>query len=163
MSTDENDTDSIIPVLAPAPVTAAVELPEPPKNITALNPLCTVGRRKAAQARSRLCPGEGKFHVNGKTLDAYFPLEIDRTAAARPFAMVGALKKYDVRINVKGGGPSGQAFAISLALARAISIMEPVNMRQLRVAGLLTRDARVKERKKYGRRGARRGFQFSKR
>lgn len=151
------------PAAAANATPAAATLPEPPKDITAANPLCTVGRRKAAQARSRMWPGEGKIQVNGKGLDAYFSIDIDRFNAVRPLALVGAAKRYDFRVKVTGGGPSGQANAIALAFARAISIMEPANMRALREAGLLTRDARVKERKKYGRRGARRGFQFSKR
>jgi small subunit ribosomal protein S9 len=163
MSTDEAavETETVTTVIAPAPV--AAPLPEPPKNITARNPLCTVGRRKAAQARARIHPGEGKVSVNGRTLENYFSLEVDRTTALRPFALTGALKKYDLKVNVVGGGATGQADAIALAVARAIAILEPVTHRQMRDSGLLTRDARVKERKKYGRRGARRGFQFSKR
>lgn len=162
MSTEENE--NIETVIAPAPAAPAVAtLPEPPKNITKRNPLCTVGRRKSSQARCRVYPGEGKVTVNERTLEKYFSLEVDRTAALRPFALVGALKKYDVTVLVRGGGATGQSEAIALGLARAISILEPVQQHGMRVAGLLTRDARVKERKKYGRRGARRGFQFSKR
>jgi small subunit ribosomal protein S9 len=160
MSTEDNVPETLT-VIAPEP--AAAPLPEPPKNITAENPLCTVGRRKTAQARARIHPGEGKITVNGGSLDKHFSLDVDRTTALRPFAMTCGLKKYDVKLTVAGGGPTGQADAISLALARGIAILEPVTHRAMRDAGLLTRDARVKERKKYGRRGARRGFQFSKR
>ena len=162
MSTDENEPTTTAAPSAAEQAIAAV-LPEPPKNVTEKNPVCTVGRRKAAQARARIWPGTGKVTVNDRSLDNYFSLPVDRTTALRPFELVGAAKKYDVRVKVLGGGSTGQADAISLALARAISIFEPVNMRTMRKAGLLTRDARVKERKKYGRRGARRGFQFSKR
>lgn len=162
MSTDESlPTENVTTVIAPEP--APAPLPEPPKDITAKNPLCTVGRRKSAQARSRLWPGQGKVTVNGRAIDAYFALPVDRTTALRPLALANVSEKYDIRVNVTGGGPTGQADAIALAVARAVAIMEPAHMRPLRQAGLLTRDARVKERKKYGRRGARRGFQFSKR
>ena len=165
MSTEVNapaaTVEPVTVIAPPAPATAT--LPEPPKNITARNPLCTVGRRKKAQCRTRVHPGEGKVSVNGRSLDGYFSLSVDRTTAMRPLAMAGATKRYDVRVTVKGGGCTGQADAIALALARAIAILEPVQHRSMRDSGLLTRDARVKERKKYGRRGARRGFQFSKR
>jgi len=163
MSTEDTAPESIavIPVITAEP--AAAPLPEAPTNITAENPLCTVGRRKKAHARARIHPGEGKVSVNGRTLDDYFSLSVDRTTATRPFAMTCGLKKYDVSVRVSGGGPTGQADSIALALARAIAILEPVTHRAMRDSGLLTRDARVKERKKYGRRGARRGFQFSKR
>jgi small subunit ribosomal protein S9 len=161
MSTEE--TAPPITVISPEPVATTAPLPEAPKDITAENPLCTVGRRKTAQARARIHPGEGRISVNGRSLDEHFSLEVDRTTATRPFAMTCGLKKYDVKLTVSGGGPTGQADAIALALARGVAILEPVTHRALRDAGLLTRDARVKERKKYGRRGARRGFQFSKR
>ena len=162
MSTDENEpTTNAAPTAAEQAIAAV--LPEPPKNVTEKNPVCTVGRRKSAQARARTWPGSGKVTVNGRELDGYFSLPVDRTTALRPLELVGSGKKYDIRVKVLGGGPTGQADAVSLAVARAIVILEPVNMRTLRQAGLLTRDARVKERKKYGRRGARRGFQFSKR
>jgi small subunit ribosomal protein S9 len=161
MSTDETPTTPAAPSAAEQAIAAV--LPEPPKNVTQRNPICTVGRRKAAQARARTWPGDGKVTINGRPIDGYFSLPVDRTTALRPFELVGSAKKYDVRIKVLGGGSTGQADAVSLALARAVMILEPVTQRALRQAGLLTRDARVKERKKYGRRGARRGFQFSKR
>ena len=153
--------DTITQVIAPEPVAQA--LPEAPKNITARNPLCTVGRRKKSQCRTRIHPGEGKVTVNGRSLDQYFSLSVDRTTAMRPLEMSGAAKRYDVSVKVAGGGSTGQADSIALSLARAIAILEPATHRSMRDSGLLTRDARVKERKKYGRRGARRGFQFSKR
>ena len=160
MST-EDTPPAPITVIAPEPVIAA--LPQAPTNITARHPLCTVGRRKKAQARARIHPGEGKVVVNDRSLEQYFSLEVDRTTAMRPFAATCGLSKYDVHVKVGGGGGTGQADAIALALARAICILEPATHRAMRDSGLLTRDARVKERKKYGRRGARRGFQFSKR
>jgi small subunit ribosomal protein S9 len=163
MSTEETVPDSVEPAAPSAAELAIAALPEPPKNVTKANPYCTVGRRKSAQARARTWPGEGKTTVNGRTLENYFSLEVDRTTALRPFALTGALGKYDVMVTIRGGGATGQADAIALALARAIADLEPVTHRAMRDSGLLTRDARVKERKKYGRRGARRGFQFSKR
>ncbi len=165
MSTEENvpDLDEMTddaPVAA-APAPAVVR--EPLQGVTKQKPLCTVGRRKSAHARSRIWPGEGKVTVNGKSLAQHFPLSVDQTDAVRPLTLAGVDKKYDVLVTVQGGGPTGQAGAVSLALARAVVLLEPVHHHALRVAGLVTRDARVKERKKYGRRGARRGFQFSKR
>jgi small subunit ribosomal protein S9 len=166
MSTEENvpDIDEMTdeaPVAAPAVPAPVVR--EPLTGVTKEKPLCTVGRRKSAQARVRIWPGEGKISVNGRPLEQHFSLHVDQTDAMRPLAVAGATKKYDVLVNVLGGGPTGQAGAISLGIARAIVLLEPVHHRALRAAGLVTRDARVKERKKYGRRGARRGFQFSKR
>lgn len=165
MSTEDNVPEpiAVIPVIVAEPAPVAAALPAAPTNITKLNPLCTVGRRKKAKARVRIYPGDGKVSVNERTLEQYFSLSVDRTTATRPFAMTCGLKKYDVSVKVSGGGATGQADAIALALARGIAILEPVTHRAMRDSGLLTRDARVKERKKYGRRGARRGFQFSKR
>jgi small subunit ribosomal protein S9 len=122
-----------------------------------------LGRRKSSVARVRLKPGAGGFIINGKPLDDFF-----RTIGGRN-ACVAALKatecegNYDVFVNVNGGGITGQAEAVSLGVARAIKTLNPAADEVLRGNGLLTRDARMKERKKYGRRGARRGFQFSKR
>jgi len=167
MSTEENapDLDEMIdeePVVAAAPAPVAATR-EPLTGVTKEKPLCTVGRRKSAQARIRIWPGDGKMTINGRSIAQHFPLHVDQTDAVRPLTIAGAEKKYDVFVNVTGGGPTGQAGAISLGLARAITLLEPVHHPALRSAGLVTRDARVKERKKYGRRGARRGFQFSKR
>jgi small subunit ribosomal protein S9 len=163
MSTDEAaPVPTPAPSPVPAPVPEAAPLPEPPK-ATKRHPLCTVGRRKKAQARLRIWHGEGAFQVNGRALADYFSMGADRAAATRALDAAGVLKKYDVSVKVTGGGSSGQADATALAVARAVIRLEPAFNRQLRDAGLLSRDARVKERKKYGRRGARRGFQFSKR
>jgi small subunit ribosomal protein S9 len=166
MSTDENEIETettTAPAAVPHQGTPVAEPREPLRGVTAEKPLCTVGRRKAAQARLRIWPGAGKVEVNGRKLDGHFSLEVDRANAMRPLALTGGLEKYDCRVTVRGGGNTGQADAIALSIARALSLLEPVHMPALRNAGLLTRDARVKERKKYGRRGARRGFQFSKR
>jgi len=123
----------------------------------------TVGRRKASSARIRMFPGGGNFMVNGKPLEEFFRLVQDQYGATRPLDHVGLRKKYDVWVNVHGGGTTGQAGAIALGVARALIQIEPGCEQPLRDESLLSRDARIKERKKYGRRGARRGIQFSTR
>lgn len=122
------------------------------------------GRRKTASARVRLnTGGSGKVLVNGRALEVYFPTDSLRTIALRPLAATDSLSKFDVRVNVIGGGPVGQAGAVSLGIARAL-LENDVNTRStLRTEGLLTRDPRMRERKKYGQPGARKRFQFSKR
>jgi small subunit ribosomal protein S9 len=122
-----------------------------------------LGRRKKAVARVRIKPGAGGFVVNGKPMDVYFPTTQSQRSATLPLATTESDSTYDVFVNVKGGGVTGQADAVRLGLARAIMGINPATEEALREADLLTRDARSKERKKYGRRGARRGFQFSKR
>jgi small subunit ribosomal protein S9 len=121
------------------------------------------GRRKTAVARVRVKAGGGEFKVNGKTFDEFFPTDAMRVLAKGPLKATGAAERFDVFANVTGGGPVGQAGAVRLGVARALlkadSTLEPA----LRDGGFLTRDARMKERKKYGQRGARRRFQFSKR
>ena len=122
-----------------------------------------LGRRKSAVARVRLKPGAGGFVVNGKPVDDFFCTLEQRNSARAPLKATETEASYDVFVNVKGGGPSGQSGAVMLGLARALKRTNPVFDGVLRGQGLLTRDSRMKERKKYGRRGARRGFQFSKR
>lgn len=122
-----------------------------------------LGRRKSAVARVRIKPGSGAFQVNGKAMDEFFPCMEDRTRATAPLVVTESMQSYDVFCNVDGGGRTGQSGAVMLGLARALKSQNPAAFERLRDAGLLTRDARMKERKKYGRRGARRGFQFSKR
>jgi small subunit ribosomal protein S9 len=122
-----------------------------------------LGRRKTAIARVRLRPGAGGFLVNGREMPQYFPtLEMQRQALA-PLKATATEGQYDVLCTVDGGGPQGQSEAVTLGLARALKKVNPTFDGVLRQNGLLTRDSRMKERKKYGRRGARRGFQFSKR
>lgn len=122
-----------------------------------------LGRRKSSRARVRIQPGAGAFLVNGRPFDEFFPTLQQRIRAKAPLAATESEAAYDIFVNVEGGGPTGQSDAVRMGLARALMTAnrgyEPV----LRQEGLLTRDARMKERKKYGRRGARRGFQFSKR
>ena len=122
-----------------------------------------VGRRKTSVARVIMLPGSGTIIVNGTPLERAFPLETLRTAILKPMQVTQTLGKYDVRVNVDGGGMSGQAGAISLGLARALVSASEDHRGALRTAGLMTRDSRMVERKKYGQKKARKRFQFSKR
>lgn len=122
-----------------------------------------VGRRKTAIARVKMALGKGKIEVNGLELKEYFPTENLIRISQRPLRLTNSLNKYDITALLGGGGYSGQAGAMSLGISRALILSEPGLRPQLKKAGLLTRDPREKERKKYGRRGARRRFQFSKR
>jgi small subunit ribosomal protein S9 len=121
------------------------------------------GRRKCAVARVRIRPGEGKFLINERELDAFFCEERDRSDATAPLRATNTFGKFDVHANLVGGGPSGQAGAVMLGVARALREADPSLEHALREGGFLTRDSRMVERKKYGQRGARRRFQFSKR
>lgn len=121
------------------------------------------GRRKTAVARVRIRPGTGKFIVNKREATAYFTHERDRQAILGPLEAAKMLKSWDVYVNVNGGGYVGQAGAVVMGLARALFKAVPDVEGALRDQGMMTRDARMKERKKYGQRGARRRFQFSKR
>ena len=132
--------------------------------MTVVNPYTWgLGRRKTSVARVRIRPGSGAFLVNGKPCDEFFCNDQDRTRARAPLVDSELAESYDVFVNVKGGGTTGQSGAVQLGLARALKEANPSVFELLRENGHLTRDAREVERKKYGRRGARRGFQFSKR
>lgn len=121
------------------------------------------GRRKSSVARVRLVPGDGRIVVNGRDFDEYFNLESLKLIAKQPLVETGLEGQYDVLVNVKGGGYTGQAGAIRHGVARALLQVDPENRPVLKSAGFLTRDARQKERHKYGLKGARRAPQFSKR
>src|SRR5688572_4787114 len=123
----------------------------------------TIGRRKEAVCRAYLRPGSGKWDVNGRTLGDYFPRPSLVSAIQQPFTATDTLGRFDVQARVEGGGPTGQAGALRLAVARALVQLDEVHRRKLRDLGLLTRDARKVERKKPGRPKARKRFQFSKR
>ena len=127
------------------------------------NEFLSTGRRKTAVARVRLAPGTGKIIVNGRAFEAYFPLEQLRMQATQPLAVADAATKFDLRISVQGGGPTGQAGAVRHGIARALLKADPNCRPALKAQGFLTRDPRMKERKKYGQPGARKRFQFSKR
>ena len=121
------------------------------------------GRRKSSVARVRLIPGNGNIVVNGKALDEYFGMEIVRREVKRPFEVAGCEGKFDVIATVTGGGFTGQAGAIRHGLSRALLTVDEEYRPALKAAGFLTRDPRMKERKKYGLKAARRAPQFSKR
>ena len=127
------------------------------------NVFAAVGRRKTSVARVRLMPGEGNITVNKKALDDYFSRDTLKIEVRRPFVITETGKKFNVSANVAGGGSTGQAGAIRHGIARALVETDATLRAVLKKAGLLTRDPRMKERKKYGQRGARARFQFSKR
>jgi len=121
------------------------------------------GRRKTAVARVRIASGSGKITINGRTLEKYFLTETQRALVTQPLTITATAAKFDVRVNVHGGGPNGQAGAVRHGISRAL-LEADVNYRPaLKAEGFLTRDSRMKERKKYGQPGARKRFQFSKR
>jgi small subunit ribosomal protein S9 len=121
------------------------------------------GRRKTSVARVRIMPGTGKMLVNRREYEEYFPVETQRMQLTLPFSVTATTGKYDVLITVAGGGPAGQAGACRHGIARALLASDSALRSQLRGEGFLTRDPRMKERKKYGQPGARARFQFSKR
>lgn len=123
----------------------------------------TIGRRKTSIARVYLKPGKGQITVNDRPLDNYFPSEILRTTVRQGLTLTNQVEQYDVQVNVEGGGNKGQAEAIRLGISRALVKLNAENRPPLKKEGLLTRDSRMVERKKPGRRKARRKFQFSKR
>jgi small subunit ribosomal protein S9 len=133
------------------------------RSTTHKDPYYGTGRRKTSTARVFVRPGTGRMTVNRREVSDYFPRASSVMDLYQPLALTEAANQYDVTITVKGGGPSGQAGAIRLGLARALLHVNPEWRGVLKAAGMLTRDSREVERKKYGRAGARRRFQFSKR
>ena len=161
---DENEIDGIIEEETVSEYTS--ETPARPvvtrEIVTA--PGAATGRRKQAIARVRLVPGTGKWTVNGRDLDGYFPNKVHQQEVNEPFTVLGAEGKFDVIARIHGGGISGQAGALRLGVARALNgIDEEGNRPILKKAGFLTRDPRAKERKKYGLKKARKAPQYSKR
>jgi small subunit ribosomal protein S9 len=123
----------------------------------------TVGRRKTSVARIYLTPGSGTITVNGRTFEEYFPTMIYQQEASRPLTIANVIGQFDIKANISGGGINGQVGAFSLAVARALNEHDAELRGPLKAEGLFTRDPRMVERKKFGRRKARRRFQFSKR
>jgi small subunit ribosomal protein S9 len=121
------------------------------------------GRRKEAIARVRITAGTGQWTINDRTLDGYFPNKVHQQLVNEPFVALGAEDRFDVIARITGGGVSGQAGALRLGIARALVLVDPESRPALKKAGFLTRDARVKERKKYGLKKARKAPQYSKR
>lgn len=128
-----------------------------------MQPQVKVGRRKTAVARVKLTDGSGKITINRRALEEYFPLEMLRSEVLRPFEVTNTAGRYDAKVRVEGGGQTGQAGAIKLGIARSLVSIDEDLRSVLRGAGLLTRDPRMVERKKYGQKKARKRFQFSKR
>ena len=126
-------------------------------------PVQTVGRRKEAVVRVRLAPGSGNFTLNGKPLDEYFPNKLHQQLVKDPLTTVEKTERFDIFANLRGGGPSGQAGALRLAIARALAELDSEDRPPLKKAGFLTRDDRAVERKKYGLKKARKAPQYSKR
>ena len=128
-----------------------------------MNPTPSIGRRKTARANVRLAPGGGAITVNKLPVEEYFPVELQRREALLPLSVANLEGHFDIHISTNGGGKSGQAGAIQLGIARALVDYNPELKLLLRPAGLVTRDPRMVERKKFGQRKARKRFQFSKR
>ena len=123
----------------------------------------TIGRRKTSVARIYMQPGKGEITVNDRTIETYFPFELHQIIVKQPLALVGVEGSYDIKINLDGGGITGQAEAARMAISRALCEFDAEHRSALKKEGFLTRDPRMVERKKPGRRKARRRFQFSKR
>jgi small subunit ribosomal protein S9 len=121
------------------------------------------GRRKEAIARVRIQPGSGQWQINGRSLDVYFPNKVHQQLVNEPFVTLGAENKFDVVARISGGGVTGQAGALRLGVTRALTLVDPESRPALKKAGFLPRDVRVKERKKYGLKKARKAPQYSKR
>ena len=130
---------------------------------TKTNEFLGTGRRKTSIARVRLSSGSGKVTVNGRAFENYFPTDSLRMVVQQPFVVTNMTDKFDVRVNVTGGGPAGQAGAVRHGISRALLLADAALRPSLKAEGLLTRDPRMRERKKYGQPGARKRFQFSKR
>ncbi len=142
---------------------AAAEAPARPAPRMSGETAQTVGRRKEAVVRVRLVAGTGKFTLNGKSLEEYFPNKVHQQLIREPLVILEKPEAFDIRANLRGGGISGQAGALRLAIARALIEMDSEDRPALKKAGFLTRDPRVKERKKYGLKKARKAPQYSKR
>jgi small subunit ribosomal protein S9 len=160
-----SDFDTTVEIDEEVPTSYSTSTPAAATNRSAIKaPGGGTGRRKEAVARVRLIPGTGKWTVNGKTLENYFPNKVHQQLVSEPFRTVGAENGYDVVARINGGGTSGQAGALRLGVARALNeIDRDANRPSLKKAGFLTRDPRVIERKKYGLKKARKRSQYSKR
>jgi len=172
-----SETTDDVTEVAEIEVTEALETPEgdevvevaevveaaPRAPIIIDRPIQTVGRRKEAVVRVRLVPGTGQFNLDGRTLEAYFPNKVHQQLIKAPLVTVDRVDAFDVYAHLDGGGPSGQAGALRLAIARALILVQPEDRPALKKAGFLTRDPRAIERKKYGLKKARKAPQYSKR
>jgi small subunit ribosomal protein S9 len=157
-------TETSVPT--PAAVATAVEAVPAPAAVRAPRgerPVQTVGRRKEAIVRVRIIPGSGKITCNGRDLEAYFPSKVSQQTVREPLVVAEKAEAFDIIANLRGGGITGQAGALRLAIARALIELDLEDRPALKKAGFLTRDARVKESKKYGLKKARKAPQYSKR
>ena len=158
------DIDALDEENAPSSYTTETEESAPGRGQSITAPGSGLGRRKEAVARVRIVPGSGQWAINGRTLEDYFPNKVHQQLVSDPFAAAGVTGSYDVIARIDGGGVTGQAGALRLGIARALNEIDPEASRPaLKKAGMLTRDARVKERKKAGLKKARKASQFSKR
>jgi small subunit ribosomal protein S9 len=166
VSADEGTIMTETPVPTPAAVAEAVvpaAAPVPARTPRGDRPIQTVGRRKEAIVRVRLMPGSGKFTLNGRNLEEYFPSKVHQQLIKEPLVTADKVDGFDVFATLRGGGITGQAGALRLAIARALIELNIDDRPALKKAGFLTRDAREKERKKYGLKKARKAPQYSKR
>jgi small subunit ribosomal protein S9 len=168
-STDSSEFDPEVPIETDGPVAYSTETTPSPEQkeaarVAVITAAGATGRRKEAVARVRLVPGSGNWTINGKPLDVYFPNKVHQQIVNEPFVTTGLESSYDVIARINGGGITGQAGALQLGVARALNEADvEVNRPTLKKAGLLTRDARIKERKKAGLKKARKAPQYSKR
>ncbi len=160
MSTEPQTLSDLKQLQQPTPAPAPVAYEQ---KIDAKGRAYATGKRKNAVARVWIKPGSGRVTVNGRQIEVYFARPVLRMLIGQPFAVAGRANQYDVHCTVTGGGLSGQAGAVRHGISRALTLYEPGLRPVLKAGGFLTRDSRVVERKKYGRRKARRSFQFSKR
>jgi small subunit ribosomal protein S9 len=162
-STAAPSTSTATPSTSTATPSTSTATAAPTRSRRADRPIQTVGRRKEAIVRVRLVPGTGKFTLNGRTLENYFPSKVHQQLVREPLVMTEKAESLDVHANLRGGGTTGQAGALRLAIARALVEWESDDRPALKKAGFLTRDARATERKKYGLKKARKAPQYSKR
>ncbi|GFG97637.1 30S ribosomal protein S9 [Mycobacterium timonense] len=148
---------------APVEASEGSEVAAPAESYVFERPIQTVGRRKEAVVRVRLVPGTGQFNLNGRSLEGYFPNKVHQQLIKAPLVTVDRVESFDIYAHLHGGGPSGQAGALRLGIARALIVASPDDRPALKKAGFLTRDPRATERKKYGLKKARKAPQYSKR
>jgi small subunit ribosomal protein S9 len=170
ITTETEEFDAEVPIDTEGPVAYTSETNPAPEQraetgrVAVINPAGATGRRKEAVARVRIIPGTGKWKINGKDLDVYFPNKVHQQHVNEPFVVAGLEGSYDVVARINGGGITGQAGALQLGVARCLNAADlEANRPGLKKAGLLSRDARIKERKKAGLKKARKAPQYSKR
>lgn len=161
---NENDVTEVVDEVVETFETPEAPVESAPRQPVVIDrPIQTVGRRKEAVVRVRLVPGTGQFNLDGRSLEAYFPNKVHQQLIKAPLVTVDRVDSVDIHAHLDGGGPSGQAGALRLAIARALILVQPEDRPALKKAGFLTRDPRAIERKKYGLKKARKAPQYSKR